>query len=227
MHKPVKIEIYTKSRKNWAEFRKYRNLTKTRIRRAKSNHFTSNVINKDTKIIWQQIRAIQNSTQNSAKTLPEQLQIENTTNTESHEIATKLNEFFATISKRIEQSENLSKPYEHSKLIEYINNKVPNDTLFKIPLITPSQVSKFIRNLNPRKATGLNGIGPKILKMACEIISPSIADLINKSIISGHFPKHLKTAKIYPIYKTGAKRTHLTIAQSLFYLPFQNCLKNM
>ena len=195
-----------KKQKNWAEFRKYRNLTKTLIRRAKSNHFTSNVVNnKDTKLIWQQIRAIQNSTQNSTKTLPEQLQIENTTITESHEIATKLNEFFATISKRIEQSENLSKPNEHSKLIDYINNKVPNDTLFKIPLITPSQVSMFIRKLNPRKATGLDGIGPKILKMACEIISPSIADLINKSIISGHFPKHLKTAKIYPIYKTGAK----------------------
>ena len=27
--------------------------------------------------------------------------------------------------------------------------------------------------------------------MACGIISPSIADLINKSIISGYFPSHL------------------------------------
>ena len=55
-----------KKQKNWAEFRKYRNLTKTLIRRAKSNHFTSYVINnKDTKLIWQQIRAIQNSMQNS------------------------------------------------------------------------------------------------------------------------------------------------------------------
>ena len=112
-----------KKQKNWSEFRKYRNLTKTLIRRAKLNHFTSYVINnKDTKLIWQQIRAIQNSAQNSTKTLPEQLQIENTTIIESHEIATKLNEFFATISKRIEQSENLSKPNEHSKLIDYINN---------------------------------------------------------------------------------------------------------
>ena len=40
-------------------------------------------------------------------------------------------------------------------------------------------------------------------------ISPSIGDLINKRIISGHFPKHLKTAKIYPIYKTGAKEDPL------------------
>ena len=87
-----------------------------------------------------------------SKTLPEQLQIENTTITESHEIATKLNEIFATISERIGQSENLSEPNEHSKLLDYINNKVPNDTLFKIPFITPSQVSKFIRNLNTRKA---------------------------------------------------------------------------
>ena len=41
--------------------------------------------------------------------------------------------------------------------------------------------------------------------MACDVLSPSIADLINKSIISGHFPTHLKTAKIYPIYKAEAK----------------------
>ena len=41
--------------------------------------------------------------------------------------------------------------------------------------------------------------------MACEIISPSFADHINKSIISGHFLKHLKTAEIHPIYKTGEK----------------------
>ena len=82
---------------------------------------------------------------------------------------------------------------------------MPENTLFQIPLITSSQVSQFIRKLDPGKATGLDGIGPRILKLACHIISPSIADLINKSITTGHFPNQLKIAKGFPIFKNGAK----------------------
>ena len=135
----------------------------------------------------------------------------------THWIAIKLNEFFATISKRIEQSENLSKPNEHSNLIDYINNKALNDTIFKIPLIKPSQVSEFIGKLNTRKATGLDGICPKILKMACEIISPSIADLINKSIISGHSPPNiLKLLRYTQFIKWVQKRAHLPIAPTIW-----------
>ena len=94
---------------------------------------------------------------------------------------------------------------DQSKLINYVNNKVPSGTFFKIPLITTSQVAEFIRKLDPGKSTGLDGVGPRILKMACDIISPSIAALINKSITSGSFPNQLKQAKVYPIFKNGSK----------------------
>ena len=94
---------------------------------------------------------------------------------------------------------------DQSKLINYVNNKVPSDTFFKIPLITISQVAEFIRKLDPRKSTGLDGVGTRILKMACDIISPSIAALINKSITSGSFPNQHKQAKVYPIFKNGSK----------------------
>ena len=96
----------SKNQKNWPELRKYRNLTKTVIRKAKTNHFTTSITNdKDTKLIRKQICAIQNSSHNSTNTLPEQLQIDNITITGSHEIATKLNDFFAIISKRVDQTE--------------------------------------------------------------------------------------------------------------------------
>ena len=64
---------------------------------------------------------------------------------------------------------------DQSKLINYVNNKVPLDTFFKIPLITTSKVAEFIGKLDPGKSTGLDGEGPRILKMTCDIISPSIA----------------------------------------------------
>ena len=41
--------------------------------------------------------------------------------------------------------------------------------------------------------------------MACNIISPSIAALINKSLTSSHFPNQLKLAKVFPIFENGSK----------------------
>ena len=63
----------------------------------------------------------------------------------------------------------------------------------------------FIRKLDPGKSTSLDGIGPTIIKLSCDVIAPSIADLINKIITSGRFPNQLKQAKVYPIFKNGAK----------------------
>ena len=68
-----------------------------------------------------------------------------------------------------------------------------------------AQVSEFISGLNIAKTTALDGIGPRILKMANDILAPSIAALINKSIKTSTFPDILKMAKIYPIHKGGTK----------------------
>ena len=76
---------------------------------------------------------------------------------------------------------------------------------FKSPHTTTSQVSEFINNLDPSKATGLDGVVPRIPKLACDVLSPSIALLINKSLQTGQFPNKLKMAKLFPIFKSGNK----------------------
>lgn len=88
---------------------------------------------------------------------------------------------------------------------DFIKSKVPESTYFNIPYITAEQVSIFIRSLDPTKATGLDGIGPKIIKMGSDCLSPIIAGLINKSIDSEKFPNQMKCAKVFPIYKGGHK----------------------
>ena len=57
----------------------------------------------------------------------------------------------------------------------------PHATYFRIPKITANEVSEFIKGLNSAKATGLDGIGPRILQLANTVLSPSIAAMINKS----------------------------------------------
>ena len=55
------------------------------------------------------------------------------------------------------------------KIKTFVSNKIPEHILFQIPSITPSHVSAFIQKLDPRKATGLFGAGPIVLKMATNI----------------------------------------------------------
>ena len=55
------------------------------------------------------------------------------------------------------------------------------------------------------KATGLDCIGPRLLKIAPNVLTPSITYIINKSIESGVFPCTWKNAKVNPIFKTGDK----------------------
>ena len=175
-------------------------------KKAKCNHFTATVANhKDAKLIRQQIRSAQNDSHKPTKLLPDQLNIDDSIITDSHEIACRLNEFFSTVSLRLNSTDNIIQAENHSNLINYINSKVPAGTSFQIPPVRSSQVANFIRNLDPRKATGLDGMGPRISKMSCHIISPSIAALINKSIISGYFPNQLKIAKVFPTFKNGTK----------------------
>ena len=88
---------------------------------------------------------------------------------------------------------------------KFVDSKVDNNVSFSIPEISIAFVRKYILNLDISKSTGLDDIGPRILKISNEIVSPSITFLINKSLSLGIFPNVWKTANIIPIHKTGTK----------------------
>ena len=53
----------------------------------------------------------------------------------------------------------------------------PDTKNFQIPLVTNEFVQKQPQSLNTHKAKGVDGIGPYFLKIAAEIISPSIGHI--------------------------------------------------
>ena len=63
----------------------------------------------------------------------------------------------------------------------------------------------MLRKLNVSKSSGIDSLGPRILKLAAPVIAKPIAHLINKSIEEGIFPNDLKIAKITPIFKKGER----------------------
>ena len=201
-----KLRDISKRHGNWPDYKKYCNKTKTLIRQAKKHHFSEAVTNlKDTKSIWKHLRTANKKTSACDNALPDELQINGQQYTNSQDIAIKLNDYFASISEYINTNDVITSAPDLTKLETYISSKIPLDTFFRIPKITVNQVSEFINGLNPAKATGLHGIGPRILKLASTVLSPSITALINKSIETATFPDQLKMAKLYPIHKGGSK----------------------
>lgn len=77
--------------------------------------------------------------------------------------------------------------------------------VFNIPQINCSFVTNYLSNLDATKSTGLDCIGPRLLKIVPNVLAPSITYIINKSLTSGIFPTSWKQAKVTPIFKAGSK----------------------
>ena len=195
-----------KKAKNWSQYKIFRNKTQYLIRKAKKNHFSESISSqKDTRTIWKHFRSYTKETNSPLNTLPDELKMNDVTYSDSQNIACKLNEYFASVCDQFSSHNDSVDAPDMNKLNEYINSKVPSHVYFSVPYITTQQVIEFIRGLNPTKATGMDGLGPRILKMAAGVLAPSITALINKSIDSSCFPSQLKIAKIFPIHKSGPK----------------------
>ena len=82
---------------------------------------------------------------------------------------------------------------------------LPSEVEFRIPFMKQHDVISNIQSLDITKATGLDGMTPKILKTSAEIIGPNLLKIINISIKNGQFPDTLKVAKLFPIHKNGLK----------------------
>ena len=195
-----------KQQKQWAEYRTYRNKTRQLIRAAKRKYFSESIYNsKDTKHIWAHLRTINGDSKASNNRLPDELIIDDEQITESEAVAQKLNTYFTSIADILNENDIDIPNIDTDIISNFVKNKVPNDEYFNIPFISTEQVHAYINKLECSKAMGLDGIGPRIIKTAASVVSPSIAMLINKSIATGTFPDQLKQAKVFPIFKSGSK----------------------
>ena len=57
----------------------------------------------------------------------------------------------------------------------------------------------FLKKIDEKKATGLDRVPSKLLKMAASIIAPSLTSIFSKSILTGIYPNDWKAAKVTPL----------------------------
>ncbi|XP_065067272.1 uncharacterized protein LOC135692865 [Rhopilema esculentum] len=95
------------------------------------------------------------------------------------------------------------------------NELQPTEQSFPFPLdirsklsfktVNSAEVKNWLLNIPSNKATGADNIDIKSLKIVADIVSPSIASILNLSIASAQFPSIWKSSLITPVFKAGAK----------------------
>ena len=66
------------------------------------------------------------------------------------------------------------------------------------------EVNKIIEGFKSKKSS-LNTVPSFAFKHIADIISPTLASMINESVKEGIFPQCIKMARVIPIYRSGKK----------------------
>ena len=122
---------------------------------------------------------------------------------DDREIAECFNDFFLNTASNHKEP---LQQYDFIKLKNYITSKVPENIVCDLPDIDKNFVYRFLSSLDTSKATGLDGIGPRLLKLSSGIISKSVSFIAQKCIASSEFLNMWKQAKVTPLHKGGAKK---------------------
>ena len=97
--------------------------------------------------------------------------------------------------------ENILEEYKsHPSVKKIIELKNHNDN-FTFREVSENEVLKLLKTIDSKKAIGVDGIPPLIVKLSAEVLSHSLTRIINQSIKENIFPTLLKLAAILPFYK--------------------------
>ena len=67
------------------------------------------------------------------------------------------------------------------------------------------EVESILKNLDPSKSPGPDGLTSRLLKEVASEIRCPITDIFNKSLNSGIFPTKWKDSNLTPVFKSGQK----------------------
>ena len=86
--------------------------------------------------------------------------------------------------------------------LAYVN---PVDLVFSFQWINVQKVIKLLKAIDVGKATGLDKIPNRLLKIAADVVEPSLTGIFNQSSVTGIFPSDWELAKVSPMSKNGSK----------------------
>ncbi|CAB4025166.1 Hypothetical predicted protein [Paramuricea clavata] len=183
----------------WLQYKKARNETNNTIRQAKHNYFITNIeaARKDPRKTWRLVNDL-NSRKVSDVTSVKKVNLDGNEITNAAEISDAFNSYFTSIGEKLANKI----PSSNVNPVSYIQS---THSVFSFKEIGLSTVNRLLKTINANKATGPDKITGRLLKIAADILSPSLTRIFNRSLSMGIYPPDWKMAKVLPIFKNGEK----------------------
>ncbi len=195
-----------KKNKNEQQYKHWRNKAVLLIREAKRTHYSQSIEThkNNPKMLSNVFKELNNKTKNTVNTAT--LTYQHKTFTNDKDIAHAFNTHFTGVAEKYlgPSANKTSNPPNFQLLKGFITSKLPPGNVFKIPPVTEQFVNKFLAKLDTNKATGLDNISAKILKVSAPAIVQQITDICNHSIQHNTFPTAWKKARVSPLHKKNS-----------------------
>ncbi|KAL9985896.1 hypothetical protein ACROYT_G008349 [Oculina patagonica] len=108
--------------------------------------------------------------------------------------------------------------FDPSSVTAFVEIHKSSEAKLVFPDITVRQTQQLIEAIPSGKATGVDGMSARLLKIAAPAIAPSLTRLINKCISNGVFPTVWKEAKVTPLHK-GESKSEINNYRPISVLP--------
>ena len=102
--------------------------------------------------------------------------------------------------------------------LDHIPEILETDSVFEFEEVSTECVMKLLKNICASKATGIDGISAKFLKLAYIPLSGPITHIINCSLRLSVVPMEWKRARVSPLFKSG-DRSEMTNYKPISVLP--------
>ena len=192
--KLLKIARKSNLETDWNVYKKVKNNVTSLIRNAKQNYFKdkfSEHKNNSSKL-WNLIKCLSKDGGENKSGISQVVEDE-VVITDSTSIAEIFNRYFIDIPMKY-----LASPGEYQGLTDVSSEMRIN---FVISPVTENDVLELLTSVPSHKATGDDGIGIKILKIAAPAIVPSHTRVLNLCLTKKHFPRVWKITNVSPIFK--------------------------
>ena len=179
-------------------YKQFRNYVSKQITMAKKQYLSDLLksIKSNMKQTWSVLNGLLKPNRNRSQNYIKSLLLDGVIYEENNDISRLLNEHFSTIGSKISQS--------FGQADHFISSFSSIQNSFFFNGTTPTGVSIIIDKLK-NKSCNIDFYPAKVLKHINLIISPILANLINRSLVEGTYPKSFKKARVIPLHKSKCK----------------------
>ena len=188
--------IITKSF-DWSNYKKIRNQVNVDLRNAKKNYYSSKIADQkhNPKKAWKSINELIGK-QNKQSKVNEIKLGENILNN-PRDISEGFNNYFSNIGPDLASQIQTST----SNFETYVKKATSKFAAFQHT--TVDNVYQLLSGLSSNKATGIEKISCKMIKIAAPAIADFLTYIFNQAITLSSFPDEWKIARVIPLFKSG------------------------